>query len=400
MRATHSRLGAAGVAAGLVLTVAACGGPADESGTAGAEKPFKIVYIVGKTGLLQNTAKAGIAGLQAGADVVNANGGINGRQVEVEVVDNQSDGAKVASLVQKAISSGDADMLSVGVSSNEALPAAPLSTRNKTLMMTVGSSPDLNDPEKYPYLFSTVGKPSVVLQKGLDSIVAKGAKKVTAVLPSDAFGDGQSVFLKPALAAKGIEYTEIRFKPTDVDLTAPVLKAKNSGADVIYFDASGSAVPQLLAARVKASATNVPAIMGYSISASDVTSLADKKALDNAELLVYNLQEYKPAAEQSTARNTFMDAVKKVGPIDQTITIYGISYDQVILTQAAAEQAKSTDPQKIAAALEDLKAPESPGWVAFSEYGFNSKDHFNARMTPDDFALIPVTSTVDGQFKP
>ncbi|MEU2597278.1 ABC transporter substrate-binding protein [Streptomyces hirsutus] len=388
------------MAAGIVFAAAACGGPAGDSNAAGAEKPFKIVYIVGKTGLLQNTAKAGIAGLEAGADVVNASGGINGRQVEVEVVDNQSDGAKVASLVQKAISGGDVDMLSVGVSSNEALPAAPLSTRNKALMMTVGSSPDLNDPKKYPYLFSTVGKPGVVLQKGLDSIVAKGAKKVTAVLPSDAFGDGQSVVLKPALAAKGIDYTEIRFKPTDVDLTAPVLKAKNSGADVIYFDASGSAVPQLLAARVKAAATDVPAIMGYSISASDVTALADQKALDNAELLVYNLQEYKPAAEQPKARSTFLDAVKKAGDIDQTITIYGISYDQVILAQAAAEQAKSTDPQKLAAALENLQTPSAPGWVAFREYGFSSKDHFNAKMSPDDFALIPVTSTVDGQFKP
>ncbi|WKU03531.1 ABC transporter substrate-binding protein [Micromonospora sp. HUAS LYJ1] len=389
----------AGIAlAAVVSLVAACGGN-DPGAAKGSDDPFTIVYVVGKTGLLQNTAKAGIAGLEAGADVVNANGGINGRQVEIKIVDNQSDGAKVASLVQSEITKGDVDMLSIGVSSNEALPAAPLSTRNKVLMMTIGSNPGLNKPKEYPYVFSTVAKPAIVLQQAVSSIKAKGAKKVTAVLPGDAFGDGQSPFLAAALKEAGIDYQEVRFKPTDVDLTAPMLKAKNTGADLIYLDASGSAVPQALAARIKTGATSVPTIMGYSISASDVTILADAKALDNAELLAYDLQEYKPESEQTPARRTFIDAVKKVGAVDQTITVYGLTYDQVILTALAAKQAGSTDTEKLAEAFENLETPADPQWVTFKDCGFSAEDHFNAKMTVDDFAVIPVSETVDGQFK-
>jgi hypothetical protein len=63
----------------------------------------------------------------------------------------------------------------------------------------------------------------------------------------------------------------------------------------------------------------------------------------------------------------------------------------------AAEQAKSTDPDKIAAALEHLKQPadEDKPWVLFNTEGFSPDNHLNV-STPDDYAIVKATPLNQG----
>jgi branched-chain amino acid transport system substrate-binding protein len=106
----------------LVLPLAACGGggqdqaadeqaePSAEETAAGAQEssdePIIIGAPVAQSGGFELYDNTQLAGMQWAIDRVNAEGGIDGRQVELLVVDNQTDPAQVESATREVLEQG------------------------------------------------------------------------------------------------------------------------------------------------------------------------------------------------------------------------------------------------------------------------------------------------------
>ena len=74
------------------------------------------------------------------ASEINAQGGINGKQIELLVEDSKCDGTDAANAAQKLINIDGVQAIIGGFCSSETLAAVPIATQNKVLLFSGGSS--------------------------------------------------------------------------------------------------------------------------------------------------------------------------------------------------------------------------------------------------------------------
>jgi ABC-type branched-subunit amino acid transport system substrate-binding protein len=106
------------------------------------------------------------------------------------------------------------------------------------------------------------------------------------------------------------------------------------------------------------------------------------------------------APDQRTAPfNTFYNAILKQEDNKLAFSnfYYAVDYDPLQVVSVAAKQAGSTDPKKIAAALENLTQPADADkpWVLFNTEGYSSTNHLNV-STADDYAIVQATPLNQG----
>ena len=114
-------LGYGGGAIGAMMLV-----PAPWGTAFGAAKPYKIGSEQPLSGAGAAGGKTAIVGLQMAADRINANGGINGRPVELDIVDDESSPAVARQKSVKMINDDEIDVHVGGFLSNICLACMPV----------------------------------------------------------------------------------------------------------------------------------------------------------------------------------------------------------------------------------------------------------------------------------
>jgi branched-chain amino acid transport system substrate-binding protein len=141
---------------GLVLLAAACGGNADsggDKGDAASTKPIRIGASIPLTGQFSQQGKAAEQGYKVWQQMVNANGGLLGRQVELVIKDDASDQNTVVSDYNALISKDKVDLLIGTYSSLLNLPASAVAEKNKMLYIEpAGGAPKIFE-RGFQYLF-------------------------------------------------------------------------------------------------------------------------------------------------------------------------------------------------------------------------------------------------------
>jgi branched-chain amino acid transport system substrate-binding protein len=144
------------IVVGLVLLAAACGGNADKGGDKGdaaSTKPIRIGASIPLTGQFSQQGKAAQEGYKVWQAMVNANGGLLGRQVELVIKDDASDQNTVVSDYNALISKDKVDLLIGTYSSLLNLPASAVAEKNKMLYIEpAGGAPKIFE-RGFQYLF-------------------------------------------------------------------------------------------------------------------------------------------------------------------------------------------------------------------------------------------------------
>jgi branched-chain amino acid transport system substrate-binding protein len=356
--------------------------------------PYKLLMIMPLTGALAASAQGEVETVKAAANEINSRGGILGRPVTVTVQDDQTSSTTAVSLLQEALGSNKPDLVFTGSSSNEALAMAQSLTENHILSVTEAGSTELSQPSKYPYAFSTSPHPAdgaVALGHYLSS---KGFKKVAVLSANDAYGQSWSAATVQTLKAQGFDVNSTAFNPGSLDVTAPLQQLAASKPDTTVVEAFGAPAGYVLQSRSKLG-TGAPMIGDLTLSAVDLTKLADKSSFQNLTLQAYKIQQYTPSAQQPQNLRTMVDAIKAVGPITQPINVLGFAWDVVEAVAYAANKTKSVDAATVAKAMENLGDVPNPPWVTYTTFGFSATSH-QATMPPENYVFIPPGPLVDG----
>lgn len=101
----------------------------------GAAKPYKIGSQQPLSGVGAIGGKTALVGLQAAADRINKNGGIRGRPVELDIVDDQSSPAVARQKAERMVQEDDIDAHVGGFLSNICLACMPVWERAKIVNM-------------------------------------------------------------------------------------------------------------------------------------------------------------------------------------------------------------------------------------------------------------------------
>ncbi|MDQ1599229.1 MAG: branched-chain amino acid transport system substrate-binding protein, partial [Actinomycetota bacterium] len=148
-------LAAVGTVAALVL--AACGGSSAPggggSGGGAAKGPLTIGISLPLTGDFSQPGGEAKRGYQVWADMVNANGGVLGRQVKLKIVDDASNQDTVVSDYTKLITQDKVDLVLGTFSSLLNFPASAVAEKNGYVFVEpAGGAPDMFT-RGFKYLF-------------------------------------------------------------------------------------------------------------------------------------------------------------------------------------------------------------------------------------------------------
>jgi branched-chain amino acid transport system substrate-binding protein len=221
---------------GLVAT--GCGDDNDST-SADSGEPIKIGISLPLTGDFSQPGKAAKQGYEVWADTVNEQGGLLGRQVELDIKDDASDQNTVVSDYNALISRDDVDLLLGTFSSLLNLPASSVAEKARMLYVEpAGGAPEIFE-RNYQYLF--FAQQATADHQGdlfVDYILGlpEADRPKTAAYPSidDPFAIPVIDSIQEKLEAAGIEtvYDEI-YPPSTSNFDSIASQIKSADPDLI-----------------------------------------------------------------------------------------------------------------------------------------------------------------------
>jgi branched-chain amino acid transport system substrate-binding protein len=399
---TKSRLLAAAVViAALSLTACSTGSGAEPS--ASDETPFDFVYLGGVTGGQASLSQLEVAALNVAVDEINGDGGILGRQVEMEIIDTKSDPTEAVSVLQRRLAAGDPpDLVRAGLSSTEALALLPVTTRAGIPTFSGAGSPLVDDTAAYPFNKLTGGVFSRYAELMRTWVENEKFETVAVLAPEDASGDSTVAAMEKVFEGSSSALDVFRFNPADLDLSVAYQRAIEKKPDLVYANCLGAPCVRVVAARESvAGGTDIPMFGDASMSGSAGGPAAGvpPTAIENLHVLIFDGQLKKAEKDQTEAFKVFYSGLTE--QLDPTgLSSATIAYDGLRMYAAAAEKAKSVDAQKMIDAINENDWPAGY-FVTYGKAKLTwNPDHAFPQQPDDAFAVVQVGPLEGGLYPP
>lgn len=307
-------------------------------------------------------------GVEQAVQDINAAGGIMGQKIELSAGDDRGDPKEGVSVANKF--AADGVKFVVGhFNSGVTMPASEVYQDNGMLAITPAATNPRITERKMWNMFRVCGRDDQ--QGGMaGAIIAdkfKG-KRVAVVHDKTTYGQGLADETRKAMNAKGVK--EVLYEGVnkdDKDFTALVSKLKAANPDLVYWgglhDTGGLILRQMRDQGVRA-----PLMGGDGLADDEFASIAGPGAEGT-------LMTFSPDPRTNPKNATIVEVFRKRGFEPQAYTLY--SYAGVQIIKAAIEEAKSTDPKKVAAVIASGKPFDTVlGTLSLDKKGDVSNDGY------------------------
>jgi branched-chain amino acid transport system substrate-binding protein len=326
---------------------------------------------------------AGVLGIQAAIDDINAGGGINGRKLTLVVRDDQSQPPKSIQNMSDLIDNEKVVAVFGPTNSGNAMAWKHIPNQKKVVSMgMIGGGTDITKPLS-PGADNFMFRVSMVDREQVAGVVAyakkAGYKKLGILAETTGYGAGGLKDAQEIAKLHGIEPSAIeRFAVADTDMTSQLNKMKAAGVDGVIVWAQGTPTAQLMRSMEKIN--YFPAVL--SSWAADNVTFYDAAGKTLSEKPVFMRTMVEPTTPKQKALFERVKG-KLAAPSAFPFTLHG--YDAVQLIAAAIRQAGSTDGDKIRVALEELNAPVEGAMKTYVK-PFSKTQH--EALTAADFAFV------------
>jgi branched-chain amino acid transport system substrate-binding protein len=214
-----------------------------------AADPYKIGMSIDLTGPIAFNGKIAAAGLETYVAKLNAEGGVNGRQIELTVADDASDQAKGKANAQRFADDGALAIFGFILTSVSAA-VAPQAEADKIPIVGLGGLAELLSPPK-PYYFSYELQAPKLADRILSYLDERAkadgiAKPKIAVMVVDLPSNRQiAARAAEGIAKRGWELVDTQYvaiAPTDVTSQAASIKAANPDYVLMSHNDGGALV--------------------------------------------------------------------------------------------------------------------------------------------------------------
>src|SRR2546430_2597436 len=218
-----------------VAVSTACSAPgSNPSSNTSNEGPIKIAVVDAQSGQLSSLGQWEWKGAKLAADQWNAKGGINGRQIKLDVFDDTGDPTVGTNLARKIASEGYLAMIGTAESA-VTVAMIPILQQSKIPNITSGPSPALV-PTKSPFAFLN-GPTSTTYDETLAKYLVdqKGLKKIALITNNGSFGKGERDAFAKSLSTRGVTPVDDQVVTTDQkDFSAALTSIRQKGPEVLF----------------------------------------------------------------------------------------------------------------------------------------------------------------------
>lgn len=235
-RRTAAAIASLGIAA---LTVSACSGGGDSGEGGGSDDPIVIGISLPLTGDFSEPGKGVERGYEAWRDIVNENGGLLGRPVELKILDDQSNADRVVSDYESLIAQDGVDLVFGPFSTRLVVPSARVAQEYGMLFVEPAGAAAEVFEQGFDNLFYAA--PAIAndhynnLAEYLLALPDDQRPETAAVAAmDDPFAQGTAYGLRDKLEEAGVEIlVDEVYPPNTTDFSTIAAKIAQADADIV-----------------------------------------------------------------------------------------------------------------------------------------------------------------------
>ena len=328
-------------------------------------------------------------------DKINAEGGINGKKLELVIADTEADPAKAVSLVRRFIHRDKVVAIIGPTLTDVGMAVKPHIERGQIpIIMTVGGDPVIMGGQfgSFDWVFKSPQRSSTAVERLFIYLKEKGLTRVAVLAAADGFGKDGERWMEELAPAYGIEIiAKESFGTRDTDMTAQLTRLRNSNPQAILTWTIGPA-GSIVAKNRAQLGIDIPLFQCHGLPDPKYIELAGPASegdrMPSTKLMVAD--ELADDDPQKAVIQEFIRLYQEKGydrqfPIN---THSGYAWDAIMII-AEALRAVGTDPHKLRAAIES-----TTNYVGISgTYNLTAEDHNG--LDVDSMVIVQVR---DGKF--
>ena len=358
--------------------------------------PIRLGWLASMTGASSAPAIGFNRGVIYAAEMINAAGGVKGRQIEILTRDTQGDPTKAVNATQEMISALKVDAIWGPTNSGELLAVTPIMARAKMPNIHPCVVDALIDTQKYPNAFRMAPA-----NGQWDDAVRAYCLNILKVKKIAVFGDttGYGVSaLNASVAAFKKDGAEVVYQAnidaTQPDMAPDMLRAMNAGTEAIVVWSTSTGMEARMFDTRATMKWDVPFVGHPSMSSGDVANLIEKRENWNKVYAVgYRSCSFDANGKLPPRSQEFVDRIKgKITLSDSLLWWVAGGVDAVNLVAKAVETTGGSSSWDIIGYWNSLR--KYPG--LFGDYTFTPDQH-NGYPT-EDVVMSEASSAKDGAF--
>lgn len=212
----------------------ACSAPGSSSSNTTNEGPIKIAVVNAQSGQLSSLGQWEWKGAKLAADQWNSKGGINGRQIKLDVFDDTGDPTVGTNLARKIAGEGYLAMIGTAESA-VTVAMIPILQQSKIPNITSGQSPAIV-AAKSPFAFLN-GPTSATYDETLAKYLVdqKGLKKIALITNNGSYGKGEHDSFTKALSSRQVTPVDDQVVTNDQkDFSAALTSIRQKNPEVLF----------------------------------------------------------------------------------------------------------------------------------------------------------------------
>lgn len=335
---------------GLSVVLAACGGtsattgggggPAAAGGGSAVKGAVNIGAVLPLTGGSASIGEDQRRGIELAVDQINADGGVLGKKLNV-IVEDSAGAANSALDAAKKLTTVDRVSAVMGeYSSGVTVPLGQYLQQAGIVHVNVGSSsPEIADIGDKS--FSVIGLDTIASKFAAEQLIDRGYKTAAILVPNNSYGEGIVDPFTEAYEAAGGSVTEsVLYTEGQTNYRAELERIAKSSPDVVLYSAYGQDSSVINQEAFEGGLQDTP---WFGIYLTMCTSDSAPETVQNQIGMDVNYVSADGAAYQEAYEAKYGE--------DFASTFSGYTYDGTMMLAKAIEEAGSSDPDKIAAAL-------------------------------------------------
>lgn len=307
--------------------------------------PIRVGVYADLTGQTSSFGQSTKNGIQMAADEINKAGGINGRQIQLVIEDDQGLPAQAATVVTKLINQDKVQAVLGEVASSNSLAAAPKAQEAKIPMITPSSTnPKVTQVGDYIFrvCFIDPFQGEVMAKFASNTLKAKTAAVLTDV--NSDYSRGLDQFFTERFTKLGGRIVEKQsYTQTDQDFSGQLTAIRSANPDVIYLPGYYGQVG-VIAKQAKQLGIKAPLLGGDGWDAPQLFQLGGAALNGDFFSNHYSYEDPRPEVK------TFVDAYKaRYNVIPDAIA--ALAYDAMKVLADSIKRAGTTESQKLRDAI-------------------------------------------------
>lgn len=348
-----------------------------------ASDTIKVGTFLAVTGPASFLGDPELKTLQLYIEQVNANGGIDGKMVELVHYDTGGNAKKAVSFTKRLIKQDRVDVIVGGSTSGSSLAAMPEMEKEGMPFISLAGSVKIIDPVQ-PWTFKTPHTDRMTVAKVYTDMKKRGITKVALISGDGGFGKSGREQSLDLASEYGISIVaDESYGTKDTDMTAQITNIRASDAQAILNFGFGSG-PAIVTKNIRQLGVDLPLYQSHGVASKKYIELAGDAAegvrLPAAALLVADkLDDSDPQKAVLMAYGMTYEA--KFGPVS---TFGGHAYDGLMIALEAIDRANSTDKAKVRDQIEATTNFIGTGGI----FNMSKTDHMGLGL--DAFRMLEI----------